>query len=150
MPCSTPAFASRTPNGACATSPISKSWRRPWASHWSKPRTCRPTILCLRSGADSETLRDVIPPADLVPQECIAQRDEARAFAVVLAVAVTAGRRFVEPGVVSHRLQLGRHLAGVAGMHTVVAARGGDQDRRIILAQCCGVIGGIGFQPFPL
>ena len=80
----------------------------------------------------------------------IAERDERGAFLVVLAIAVTAGRRLVEIGLISHRLQLGRHLAGVAGMDAVVAPRGGDQDRRIFLAGLCGVIGGIGLQPRPL
>src|SRR5215207_6211228 len=101
-------------------------------------------------GPKSETLHSPVHPADLVPQEGVAERDEPGAFAVVLAVAVTAGRRLVEMGFVSHRLQLGRHLAGVAGMHAVVAARGGDQDRRVVLARYCSVIGGIGFQPLPL
>src|SRR5438876_1090278 len=76
MPCSTPACASRMPNGACATSPISRNSPQRWASPWSKPYQCPPTILSSHSSADSETLRDVIHPADLVPQEGVAERDE--------------------------------------------------------------------------
>src|SRR5260370_40995969 len=61
-----------------------------------------------------------------------AERRECGGFLVVLAVAVAAGGGLVEPNIlVAHRLELGRHLAGVAGMHPVVAAGGGDQDRRI-------------------
>src|SRR4051812_45773687 len=63
-------------------------------------------------------------PADAAAQEGGAERDEVRALLVVLAVAVAAGRRLVEVCLrVAHRLQLGRHLAGVPRMHPVILAR---------------------------
>jgi len=79
--------------------------------------------------------------AQLLPQKIQPQRRERRALLVVLAVAVAAGGGLVEMGVVAHRLQLRRHLAGVAGMDAVVAARSRDQNGRIAAARLGPVIG---------
>src|SRR5271155_3412621 len=80
-------------------------------------------------------------PADRAAQEIVAERREAGALAIVLAVAVAAGRRLVEQRVVAQRLQLGGHLARMPGMDAVVASAGRDQDRRIGLARRRHVIG---------
>src|SRR5579883_1740185 len=94
--------------------------------------------------------QSALAPADVLLQEGIGQRHEVRALAIVLAVAVTAGRRLVEVRLaVPHRLQLGGHLAGMAGMHPVVAPRGGEQGRRIEPARLGRVIGRIGLEPGP-
>src|SRR6187401_2624747 len=91
-----------------------------------------------------------LSPADALAQEGVAQGDEVRPLLVVLAVAVAAGRRLVEIGLaIAHRLQLGGHLARVAGMHAVVAPRGGEQDRRIGLAGLSLVVGRVGREPRP-
>ncbi len=89
-------------------------------------------------------------PADLVAQEREAQRGEGGALLVVLAVAVAAGGGLVQVGLVAHRLQLGGHLARVAGMHAIVLARGGDQDRRIAVPRLGLVIGRVGLQEGPV
>src|SRR5277367_3168633 len=89
--------------------------------------------------------------ADLLPQEGISERQESGPFLVVLAKAMSSGGGLVEPNLpVPQGLQLRRHLAGVAGMHTIVAARGGDQDRRIRPTRHRLMVGRIGFQPRPL
>src|SRR3981081_1079320 len=97
----------------------------------------------------------------------MSERYECGPFLVVLAIAVTAGRGLVEIRFISHRLQLGRHLARVSGMDAgipprrgrrwarvsgsaaVSPPRGGNQDRWIFLPGLCGVIGGISLQPCP-
>src|SRR3954452_21382780 len=96
-----------------------------------------------------QTLALVLPP-DLLFQEPKANHLEPGALLVVLAVAVATGFRLVEPGLVAHGLELCRHLARMPGMDTVVASRGGDQDRRIRLAGLDVVIGGVGLEPVPL
>src|SRR5437867_4400877 len=83
-------------------------------------------------------------PPNTLTQKGQAQRDESGAFLVILAVAMAASGGFVVARVVAERLELGRHLAGVAGMHTIVLARGRDQDRWIGPACFGQVIGGIG------
>src|SRR6478752_3042337 len=101
-----------------------------------------------RCSPDSVTrLGFAVPPPDLLLQEPEADHLEPRALLVVLAVAVAARFRLVEPGLVAHGLELCRHLARMPGMDTVVAPRSGDQDRRIGLAGFDVVIGGVGLQP---
>src|SRR4051812_19284943 len=94
-----------------------------------------------RYSPDSVTRLALIPPPDLLFQKPKANHLEPGAFLVVLAVAVAARFRLVEPGLVIHGLELCRHLARMSGMDTVVAPRGGDQDRRIGLAGFDVVIG---------
>src|SRR5947209_16745363 len=95
-----------------STSPASgRGKRRPWLA-----------------GIKSRS-RLAIPPPDLVLQKLKSKHLEAGAFLVVLAVAVAACFGLVEISLVAHRLELCRHLARVAGMDTVIAPRGGDQDR---------------------
>ena len=93
--------------------------------------------------------RSIIEP-DLGPEKRVSQRHERRGFLVVLAIAVAAGRGLVEIGLVAHGLQLGGHLAGVAGMHAVVRAGRGQQDRRIAVPRRRQVIGRIGLQEGPV
>ena len=84
----------------------------------------------------------VLPPLpDRAPQERIGQRLVERELRVVGRARMTAGGRLVEIHLVAERPELRRHLAGVAGMHAVVAARGGEQDRRIADIGAHGVIG---------
>ena len=72
------------------------------------------------------SLAVALPPADGAAQKIVAECGEGGALLVVLAVAVSAGGGFIEIGLVAHRLQFGRHFAGVAGMDAVVApARAG-------------------------
>jgi hypothetical protein len=65
-----------------------------------------------------------------MPQEVVAECGKGRALGIVLAVAVTAGGGLVKLGLIAHRLQLRRHLAGVAGMHAIDAPARRNQDRR--------------------
>src|SRR5262249_168263 len=72
-------------------------------------------------------------PTHVPSEEGVAQGREGGPFLVVLAVAVAAGGGLVEKDlIVAHGAQLGGHLAGVAGMHAIVAARRGEQDRRVV------------------
>src|SRR3984893_15036090 len=96
---------------------------------------------------DGGASRHPFHPPDLVLEEPVTERGERGPFLVVLAIAVTARRGLVEIRFISHRLQLGGHLARVSGVDAVVASRGGNQHRRIFLLGLCGVIGGIGLQP---
>src|SRR5271169_4587300 len=56
-------------------------------------------------------------PADGAAQEVVAEGDKGGALGVVLAVAVPARGGLVKVGFITHRLQLCRHLAGMAGVH---------------------------------
>src|SRR5215475_3107976 len=75
-----------------------------------------------------------IPP-DGAAQEAVTQRDERRHVVVVLAVAVPAGGKLVEVSLVTHSLELGRHLARMARMRPIVLTARRDQDRWIRLAR---------------
>src|SRR5215471_11569683 len=81
-------------------------------------------------------------PADGVTQEIVAKRGKRSALLVVLAVAVAAGGGFVKISFVAHRLQLCRHLAGMAGVDAVVAPARRDQDRRVMPDRDRVVVGG--------
>src|SRR6516162_9426819 len=81
-------------------------------------------------------------PADGAGQEIVAESGKGGALGVVLTVTVPAGGRFVKVGLIAHYLQLCRHLAGMAGMHAIVAPTRRDQDRRVGPARDRGVIGG--------
>src|SRR6476469_8399919 len=80
-------------------------------------------------------------PADGTPQEGGAQGGEAGDLCIVLAVTMAASRRLMEQCRVSHGLQLGGHLAGMAGMDAVVPASGGQQDRWVRPARLGQVVG---------
>src|ERR1700746_1517316 len=69
-------------------------------------------------------------PAERAGQKGVAECLKSGALGVVLAVAVPARGGLVKVGFVPHCLQLCRHLAGMAGMHAVVAPARRDQDRR--------------------
>src|SRR5215831_18015300 len=69
---------------------------------------------------------------------------------MVLAVAVSAGRKFAEIRFVAHRLQLRCHLAGVARMGSVILAARGYQDWWISVAGRSRVIGRNLCQEFPI
>src|SRR5215470_19109525 len=61
-----------------------------------------------------------------------------------------AGRKLIEMRFVTHRLQLGGHLAGMARMRPVIATARGDQDRWIGMPQGRDVIGGYPGEEFPI
>src|SRR6516164_7855068 len=89
-------------------------------------------------------------PADGAAQEIVAERGEGGAFGVVLAIAVPARGRLVKVGLIAHRLQFCRHLAGVAGMHPVVAPARRDQDWWVMPPRDRGVIGRNSGEKFPV
>lgn len=70
-------------------------------------------------------------PADLLPQEAIAQSDEGGAFPAVLAVAMPTGGGLVEPDVVAEVAQLGRHLAGV-GVPAIIHIRDASNQAAVL------------------
>src|SRR5215471_15146713 len=81
-------------------------------------------------------------PTNCTAQEGVTQRYKGRHVLVVLAIAVPSRRKLVEMRFIPHRLQLGGHLAGVAGMGAVVATARRDQDRWIGTSWSRRVIGG--------
>src|SRR6516162_11311101 len=89
-------------------------------------------------------------PADGAAQEIVAECGKGGALGIVLAVAMPAGGGLVKVSLVAHRLQLRRHLAGMARMHAVVAPAGRDQDRRVMMARYRVVIGRDLFEEFPV
>src|SRR3954468_20034019 len=89
-------------------------------------------------------------PPDRLPQEIVPKRCERRPLRIVLAVAMPSRRRLMEIRFVPQRLELRRHLAGMAGVDAVVAAGGGDQDRGIVLARFGGVVGRHGAEEGPV
>src|SRR5215469_3451022 len=68
-------------------------------------------------------------PADGAAQKVVTESREGRALGVVLAIAVPTRGGLVKVGLIAHRLQLYRHLAGMPGMHAVITPAGRDQDR---------------------
>src|SRR5215467_15711384 len=80
-------------------------------------------------------------PADGAAQKVVTESRERRALGVVLAIAVPTRGGLVKVGLIAHRLQLCRHLAGMSGMHAIFTPAGRDQDRRVTPAGDRVVIG---------
>src|SRR5215471_3040200 len=89
-------------------------------------------------------------PTNCTAQEGVTQRYKGRHVLVVLAIAVTSRRKLVEMRFIPHRLQLGGHFAGVAGMGAVVAKARCDQDRWIGVSWSRRVIGGNSGEKLPV
>ena len=61
-----------------------------------------------------------ITPADAVAPEGTTECFQELLLAISLAVTMAAGIELVEPGVAAKALQLGSHLAGMAGVNAIV------------------------------
>src|SRR5262249_7601387 len=121
-------------------------WPTAWLGHDVFPPLSAHSAQLIRaivvSRQATDLWRSALFPADGAAQERIAECDEGGHVVVVLAVAVPPGFELIEMGFVSHGLQLGGHLAGVARMGAIVLATRRDQDRRIGVARRSDMIRG--------